>query len=300
MGQPGTQPADPAAGGGVRMQQPQRVGQAQPGADLVPPQLRHMTPPQAAAWLMSRAQRHSEIGDVEGAKLLAQQAQTIQDAIKQAVEPTPLLKESAAAGLPPGQYQAEVEGFKKYGEAKGKRIGEVVEAGGLPARQTVRTLNTMEEALTRGGSNISTGPGAEQWLKVKQGANNLFPGLFQGVPESETVQKLNAQLAAEAAKAMTARPSQLEFRAFMQNNPGLTTSVAGSKVLISVLRQAKEQDIALSRMAMNQDKLRNWTDVEDRFYAEHPIVGPWSQTATNSKTGEQVVLSGGKWIKVPK
>jgi hypothetical protein len=158
----------------------------------------------------------------------------------------------------------------------------------------------MEEALVAGGENISVGPGAQKWLEVKQGANNLWPGLFKGVAESETVQKLNAQLAAEAAKAMTARPSQLEFKAFMANNPGLSTSVKGSRVLINVMRQAKQQDIELGRMAMNQDNLRNWADVEDRFYAAHPIVGPWSQTATNAKTGEQVVLSGGKWIPVPK
>jgi hypothetical protein len=159
----------------------------------------------------------------------------------------------------------------------------------------------MEQALIRGGRNISTGPGAEQWLKVKQAANNLFgPNFFKGVPESETVAKLNAQLASEAAKAMTARPSQLEFKAFMGANPGLLTSVEGSKVLISVLRQAREQDIKLSKLAADPKNLRNWSAVEDRFYQDNPIVGPWAQTATNPKTGERVMLSGGKWIPIPK
>jgi hypothetical protein len=227
-------------------------------------------------------------------------ARIMLEAASKAAEPTPAMREAATAGVPLEQYAGEQEAYKKYGEAKGKRIGEVVEAGGLPARQTVRTLNTMEEAMRAGGRSIWTGPGGEYWLKVKQGANNLWPGFFQGVPESETVVKLNAQLASEAAKSMTARPSQLEFRAFMQNNPGLMTSREGTLMLISILRQAKEQDIKLSRLAMNQGNLRNWSDVEDRFYADNPIVGPWSQTATNPKTGERLVLSGGRWIPVPK
>jgi hypothetical protein len=249
-----TQAAEPAAGGGLRLAQPQNrnlptagsFAQAQqPGAELVPPQLRHMSPPQAAAWLFNRAQQHAAIGDTEGAKLLAQQGMSIQNAIKETTSPTTEMKNAAAAGQTLGQYQAEQEAMKKYGEAKGKRVGEVVEAGGMPARQTIRTLTTMDEAFAAGGDRIFTGPKAEQWLKVKQAANNLFPGIFQGVPESETIVKLNAQLASEAAKAMTARPSQLEFRAFMANNPGLSTSIQGSRILISILRQAKQQDIAL-------------------------------------------------------
>jgi hypothetical protein len=174
------------------------------------------------------------------------------------------------------QQQSSLKQSEAVGAAKGKRIGEVVEAGGEAARHTLNVLGVMEDALRHGGDNISTGPGAEGWLKVKQAVNNLFPDLMKGVPESETVQKLNAQLAAEAAKSMTARPSQLEFRAFMANNPGLLTSVKGSQYLISVLRQAKEQDIALGRQAMNAKNLDNWTDVEDKFYAQHPIKSPFT------------------------
>jgi hypothetical protein len=90
---------------------------------------------------------------------------------------------------------------------------------------------------------------------------------------------------------MTARPSQLEFRAFMQNNPGLMTSVKGSLYLISVLRQSTEQDIALSRKAMNTKNLSNWTDIEDRHYAQNPIKSPF--TGKPLSGGETVAGAGG-------
>jgi hypothetical protein len=233
-----------------------------------------------------------------------QRARLMLEAAGKAAELTPAQREAATAGMSVPEYAGRQELYKKAGEAAGKRIGEVIEAGGLAARHTVNTLNVMESALNKGGTNISTGPGAEGWLKVKQAANNLWPGLFKGVPESEVIMKLNAQLASQAAKAMTARPSQLEFRAFMQNNPGLMTSVEGTKILISVLRQAGEQDIKLSRLAMNQNNLANWTQVEDAFYSDprNMIVGPWQTTATNPRTGQRLILSpdGTRWLPAPR
>ena len=172
--------------------------------------------------------------------------------------------------------------------AKAKRVGEVIEAGGLPNRQTVNVLNEMEDAMRHAGNNISTGPGAERWLKVKQAANNLWPDLFKGVPETEAVVKLNAQLASAAAKAMTARPSQLEFRAFMANNPGIANSPQGSYALINLLRQAKEQELALSREAMRlkPGNIDQWTDIEDRFYEKHPLISPFTGKPLTGEQGQ--------------
>jgi hypothetical protein len=229
-------------------------------------------------------------------------AKVFLDAAAKAGELTPAQRE--AGGMPVPAYQGLQEIYKESGKAAGKRIGEVVESGGLAARHTINTLNVMEQALTAGGAHITTGPGAEQWLHFKQAANNMFPGLFQGVPESEVITKLNAQLASQAAKAMTARPSQLEFRAFMQNNPGLMTSVQGTKILINVLRQASEQDIKLSRLALDQRNLANWPAVEDAFYNDprNMIMGPWQTTATNPKTGQKLILSpdGRSWMAAPR
>jgi hypothetical protein len=196
--------------------------------------------------------------------------------------------------------------FADARSSKGKRIGEVIEAGGLANRQTVNVLNEMEDALKQGGKNISTGPGAEQWLKVKQGAENLFPGMFKGVAESETVVKLNAQLASAAAKAMTARPSQLEFKAFMANNPGLANSTRGSFALINLLRQQKEQDLELSRHAMRLKNPDDWVDIEDKFYREHPLKSPFTgkpltaETETAPLPGAQQAPDGNWYLPDPR
>jgi hypothetical protein len=62
----------------------------------------------------------------------------------------------------------------------------------------------------------------------------------------------------------------------MANNPGLATSEKGSMALINILRQTKEQERDLSRLAMNAKNLDNWTDVEDKFYKDHPIKSPFT------------------------
>jgi hypothetical protein len=90
---------------------------------------------------------------------------------------------------------------------------------------------------------------------------------------------------------MTARPSQSEFLAFQRANPGLMTSVKGSLYLISVLRQATQQDVELSRKAMNTRNLSNWTDIEDQHYAKNPIKSPF--TGKPLSGGETIPGAGG-------
>jgi len=288
--QPGS-PEPTQAGTGAPQQAPSGAsGMVPPGAD---PRAYAQALKQAAEGERTRARREAIAGIPSKARedKAAAYDKTADD----------ILKEIGEAGRPTGPQKEFRDPIVQAGKAstklsedvaaaKGKRIGEVIEAGGLPGRQMLNTLNVMEDAFKQGGANISTGPGAEAWLKVKQAANNLFPGIFNGVPESEAVQKLNAQLAAAAAKAMTARPSQLEFRAFMANNPGLLTSKEGSFALINVLRQAKEQDIALSRLAMNNRNHDNWTEIEDKFYKEHPIKSPFTGKAL---TGQEKPAAAG-------
>ena len=76
---------------------------------------------------------------------------------------------------------------------------------------------------------------------------------------------------------MTQRPELAkEFKAFMQNNPGLQNSVAGTKYLIDVLRQATTQDIQLGQLASRVQDPRSWPAVEDRFYQQNPIKSPFT------------------------
>jgi hypothetical protein len=173
--------------------------------------------------------------------------------------------------------QGDIKKYSDVGAAKGKRIGEVIEMGGAPARHMLNDLDLIESAIHSSGGNISTGPGAETFLKVKQVAANMFPGLeFKGLTEAETIKKLNAQLASAAAKQMTQRPSQMEFKTFVANNPGLETSLRGTLTLVNILKQMATQDIGLSRHAMDDRNLAHWPEVEDQFYRQNPIVSPFT------------------------
>jgi hypothetical protein len=88
------------------------------------------------------------------------------------------------------------------------------------------------------------------------------------------VQKMNAQLAAASAKAMTGRPTQFEFQAWQKNNPGLATSKEGSLALLDVNRQIAKQDVELGRLAQDKKNWDQWPEVVDKYYQTHGLVNP--------------------------
>lgn len=186
------------------------------------------------------------------------------------------------------EVKRQLEASGGLGAALGKRQGEVVEAGGLAARHTIGTIDTMQDAFRRSAGKLPEGPFAENTLKFKQAVNNYIPGFFdQGaIVDATAVTKLNAQLAAEAAKAMTARPSQLEFRAFMANNPGLTTGVDGALFLSEVIKRTKAQDIKLSSLAAKTSP-DQWPSVEEKFYSD-----PKNQLFTDAERKNPYLVIG--------
>ena len=177
-----------------------------------------------------------------------------------------------------GDVTAREKLFGGASEALGKAIGEHIEAGGKAARDKLGALDTMESALrTNGGKGIVTGPTAESALKMKQFLDSLgvdASWVKQGLPESEIVGKMNAQLASASAKAMTGRPTQIEFLAWQRNNPGLMTSKEGSLALMSVLRQQTQNDIELGKLAQNKKNWENWPETVDKFYETHGLTNP--------------------------
>jgi hypothetical protein len=219
-------------------------------------------------------------------------AKAIREKLAEYGAPTTAQKE-APPGMSVPQAAAHKRELEDLGAAKVKNVAGYIEAI-KPARQTIQVLDEMDNALTQGWNHISTGAGAKQWLEVKKAVNNMMPGTFANVAEAETVEKLNAQLAAAAAKAMTARPSQLEFKAFMANNPGLLTSREGSKVLISLMRQAKQQELELGRMAerFQPGAGQNWSDIEDRYYRTHHIISPFTNKPIDAKRA-----ADGNWYR---
>jgi hypothetical protein len=251
---------------------PAQTSQADPAAALVPRGYQGDSRNFAQA-LRQRAEelrRQANAGGVVGipskakedeAASLDRRADQIDEAWKKYSEP------GANADL-----QSRIAAAKKAGDALGERHAEVIKAGGAPARGTIDTLDVMESALRRSGGDLTTGPYHEAGLHFRQAVNNIIPGFFDQnkISDAETVVKLNAQLAAQAAKAMTARPSQLEFRAFMANNPGLATTPQGTLFLIEVLRREQRQAIELSREAA-RSRPEDWPEREDAYYRAHPL-----------------------------
>lgn len=179
------------------------------------------------------------------------------------------------------EFLGDVAGREKLfggaNEAIGKVIGEHIEAGGKASRDKLNALDTIETALRTGGKNVITGPNAEFALKAREALNGMglnADWVNKGLPESEIVSKMNAQLASASAKAMTGRPTQAEFLIWQRNNPGLATSKEGSLALIDILRQQAHNDVELGKMALNKKNWENWGDVSEKFNAEHGLKNP--------------------------
>ncbi len=172
---------------------------------------------------------------------------------------------------------------KLYGgasEALGKEIGGVIEAGGKGARDRLNALNTIDDALQSGGKGVVTGPFADRILRAKEALDGMgidTSWVKEGLPMTEVISKMNAQLASASAKAMTGRPTQFEFSAWMKNNPGLLTSKEGTHALIDVLRQSANQDIDLGRLAQNKANWEKWGDVVDNYYKTKPLISPFTK-----------------------
>jgi hypothetical protein len=179
------------------------------------------------------------------------------------------------------QYAGEVKGREEiYGgasKAMGTIIGEAIEGGGRATRDKLNALDTMESAVHSAGPNMITGPHAEFALKAKEalaGVGLNADWINKGLPETEIVSKMNAQLASASAKAMTGRPTQAEFTIWMRNNPGLVTSKQGTLALIDVLRQQSKQDLDLSKLAQDKANWDNWPTVADKYFQEHGLINP--------------------------
>jgi hypothetical protein len=178
------------------------------------------------------------------------------------------------------ELKAQMAQYGKAGEALGGVLAERIEAGGKPARDSLNALDSIESAMRANeGRGIVTGPHAESILKFREALDGMgidASWVKTGMPQSEMIQKMNAQLAAASAKAMTGRPTQFEFASWQKNNPGLLTSQKGSLALVDVLRQMRNQDIDLSRLAQNKKNWDNWSEVENNYYADpkHGLINP--------------------------
>ena len=160
-------------------------------------------------------------------------------------------------------------------KAQGEAIGEVIKAG-RSSQKRIQSLDMIGEALDQGVNNITTGPFANAMLHAKQAISSAFGIDFTGVPEAEVAQKMGFQLASQAVKEISNRPTQFEFARALENNPGLLLSPKGSQLMKEVLKQTARQDVALAKLAQRPENYDNWQDVADKFYREHPIISPFT------------------------
>lgn len=212
-------------------------------------------------------------------------------ATRAAIQPDATGKDQSRlpSGLPgPGgqpvktpEFEGDVKGREELYGAANKAIGGVVaehiEAGGKSARDKLNALDSIESSVRAFGPNVVTGPHAEFALRAKEALNGIglnADWINKGLPETEVVQKMNAQLASASAKAMTGRPTQFEFASWQKNNPGLLTSKQGTLALTDILRQQAQNDIDLGKLAQNKKNWDNWPEVVDKFYETHGLTNP--------------------------
>jgi hypothetical protein len=197
-------------------------------------------------------------------------------------------------------------------------------ADGRSAQTRLNTLNTVAN-IVQSDKNLTLGFGGETALKLKKALEQM--GVNVGdLSGAQTIEKLNAALASEAAKSVSPRPAQFEFRTFLANNPGLSLDKAGNLRVLGIFSQLAKRDVDLGRMARaNRDNWDNWDNVVQQYDKNHPILDPVTHTplstdsviapkaqgtgttaspagavpegatAFNPKTGERIKFIGGKW-----
>lgn len=228
----------------------------------------------AAAYLSKRNPTGSK-DLMEQAQAARKRASEIRASLGEYNKPT--TEQMNAAGQPLPEFERGKALSTKMGEAQAGVLKEFVDAG-RSAQKRIQSLDTIGDALKRGGGNITTGPFAEHALHAKEALSSLFNIDFAGTPEAEVANKTGFSLATQAVKEISQRPSQMEFKLAMQNNPGLLLSPKGSFMMIDVLKQTARQDIELAKLAQRRENWDNWQDISDKYYQEHPLKSPFDHS----------------------
>ncbi|HWU63568.1 MAG TPA: hypothetical protein VN112_16235 [Ensifer sp.] len=183
--------------------------------------------------------------------------------------------EQKKAGAQSVTIAGETEESKALGKARADNIVEYMN-GGKAARDKLQALQIMEGALAApGGTDFTTGPGAEMALKAKQALSSLTGQQLDGVTNAEIIKKTGAYLASAAAKDLASRPTQFDFKTFLENNPGLDISMQGNRLLINIMKQQAQHQMDLARMAQSyKGNSADWNDVVTEYDKSHPILNP--------------------------
>jgi hypothetical protein len=200
------------------------------------------------------------------------------------------------SGLPPiptGHLSAEqmrdytalntsaVKGMEKQAEENAagisklqiKPIADAADKGDI-AQKSIEYLKTMRElGDTPDAQKINTGPFATKFLKIKEAVKDLTGYDAGGIASGEALDKLNGFLASIAAKELTSRPTQFDFKTFLERNPGLSVSQEGRGLLIDALQSSYMQDKALADAAqrIKPNELSKWPEIREKVIHDNPI-----------------------------
>lgn len=183
------------------------------------------------------------------------------------------MKKAGAQNISVGKDESKRD--EKIGEASGGDIGGYI-TGIRPAYQKMQALDQMDQALSSGGDNMTLGgPLAKTFLAGKQLFSSLTGGSVEGLPETEVAQKVGFGLATAAVKAISARPTQMEFAKALENNPGILLSKQGNAAMISIMKQQAQAEIDLGKLARKKENWDDWDDKVESYYRQNPIQSPF-------------------------
>lgn len=154
----------------------------------------------------------------------------------------------------------------------------------MTAAQAAPTILQRFSALadTYRSGNINGGPLEARLLPFREALHQFFPswGLDHITAAESVNKKINFGLAAEMAKQLTSRPTQMEILLGVANNPGLQMNNRGSLYMISLMSQMEIQKQELGAMAENlsPQQIHEWPKIKRAYYKAHPLVSPENGT----------------------
>jgi len=182
-------------------------------------------------------------------------------------------------------FQTELEsgkaGATEQAKADVKERQGIIDSG-REAQLRLNTLNTVSNIINT-DKDLTLGFGGDTALKVKKALQQI--GIDVGdLSGAQTIEKLNAQLASEAAKSVSPRPAQFEFKTFLANNPGLSLDKAGNLRVLGIFSQLAKRDVDLARLARQNggEGWQNWDNVVQSYDKQHPILDPTTKNVLST------------------
>lgn len=171
---------------------------------------------------------------------------------------------------------------EELSKAKAIPVAEAIKEGAsaTKANQAVMTLGAINNLP--GSDQVNSGPWAEHWLDAKKALLDLTGIDLGGIAPAEGITKMNAFLSSQAAREMTNRPTQFDFKTFLDNNPGIALSPEGRAMMIDIIMQSSKQDMELSKLATKVKNPEDWPDIREQYLEKHPIIVHYHGNAINS------------------